>query len=64
VKSSSNVTSADLKGPESFLQAMKERVGIVAVLYQGERAFAPRERIAVVPISLFLGAEGRVSSKP
>jgi predicted AAA+ superfamily ATPase len=64
VKSSSNVTSADLKGPESFLQAMKERVGIVAVLYQGERAFAPRERIAVVPLSLFLGAEGRMSSKP
>lgn len=60
VKSSGTVTSSDLKGPESFLKAMKGRAGIAAVLYPGERAFAPRELIAVIPLSLFFGAEGRV----
>ena len=62
VKSSGSVTSADIKGPESFLEAMPGRAGVVAVIYPGERAFAPRERIAAIPVSLFLGAEGRVSS--
>jgi predicted AAA+ superfamily ATPase len=59
VKSSGSVTSADLKGSESFLRAMKGRAAITVVLYQGERAFAPRELIAAVPLSLFFGAEGR-----
>ncbi|MBU4174135.1 MAG: ATP-binding protein [Actinobacteria bacterium] len=62
VKSSESVTSADLKGPESFLEATSDKSGIVVVLHPGEMAFAPRERIASVPMSLFFGAEGRLSS--
>ncbi|PKQ27986.1 MAG: ATPase [Candidatus Anoxymicrobium japonicum] len=62
VKSSGSVTSADLKGSESFLSAMRGRAAITVILYQGERAFAPRELIAVVPMSLFFGAEWQAPS--
>lgn len=59
VKSSGTISSQDLRGLESFLKAMKERAGVGAIVYPGERAFAPGERIVAIPMSLFLGAEGR-----
>ena len=62
VKSSGSITSSDLKGLESFLRTMEGRAGIAAVVYPGERAFAPREHIAAIPMSLFFGAERWVPS--
>ena len=57
VKSSGSITSSDLKGLESFLRTVEGRARIAAVIYPGEKAFAPRERIAAIPMSLFFGAE-------
>ncbi len=59
VKGSGTVTTSDLRGLEGFLKATKGAAGVGLVLYMGERAFALRENMVAMPISMFLGAEGQ-----